>query len=259
MKNKKELIKKFLKQQRELNPKDFLGGQNALNIVKNNAGCSVEEQKSIQSKEENSGLIEKRKSIQDGWENSGSIAELNSMINSCMECGLGKTRTKFVFGVGNPNAGLLLIGEAPGRDEDLKGEPFVGRAGKLLDDILAAIKLDRTQVYIANILKCRPPGNRDPQPAEIACCEPYLLKQIELIKPKLILVLGRIAAQTLLRTSETLGQLRQKIHDYHGTDLAVTYHPAALLRNPQWKRPTWEDVQNVQKLYLKKTGQTGID
>lgn len=185
----------------------------------------------------------------EAWTEAGDLQGLNEMICTCLKCSLGQTRKKFVFGVGNPQADLVLVGEAPGADEDLQGEPFVGRAGQLLNKILEAIRFKREDVYICNILKCRPPNNRDPQPEEIALCEPYLWKQLELIKPRLILCLGRIAAQALLKTSESLTALRGRVHDYRGIKLMVTYHPAALLRNPNWKRPTWEDVQKVRKLY----------
>jgi DNA polymerase len=159
-----------------------------------------------------------------------------------------------VFGVGNPNASLMLIGEAPGAEEDRQGEPFVGRAGQLLNQILRAIEFSREDVYIANILKCRPPGNRDPQPAEVEACEPYLHHQIELIQPVVICALGRIAAQTLLKTKTPLGKLREKVHPYRGRPLVVTYHPAALLRNAKWKRPTWEDVQRLKKIHDERLG-----
>ncbi|MBZ0266189.1 uracil-DNA glycosylase [bacterium] len=172
------------------------------------------------------------------------LAQFNQAICNCMKCPLGEKRNKIVFGVGDPDADLLLVGEAPGADEDRHGEPFVGRAGQLLDKILAAIDLERGKdVYIANILKCRPPDNRDPVASEVAQCESHLLKQIQLIKPKLILALGRIAGQTILNSSQSLTNLRGQFHDYHGVPLMVTFHPAALLRNPNWKKPTWEDVQ----------------
>lgn len=183
------------------------------------------------------------------WTEAADLDSLNSKICTCLKCSLGSTRTKFVFGVGNPKADLVLVGEAPGADEDLQGEPFVGRAGQLLNKILEAINFKREDVFICNILKCRPPNNREPQPEEIALCEPYLWKQLELLQPKLILCLGRVAAQALLKTNESLTSLRGRVHDYRGTKLMVTYHPAALLRNPNWKRPTWEDVQRVRKLY----------
>jgi len=183
------------------------------------------------------------------WAGTSSLGELNSMICECQKCSLGATRTKFVFGVGNPKAEIVLIGEAPGADEDAKGEPFVGRAGQLLNKILEAIHFKREDVYICNILKCRPPNNRDPQPEEVRQCEPYLWKQLEIIKPKIILCLGRISAQVLLKTADSLTKLRENVHDYRGIPLLVTYHPAALRRNPNWKRPTWEDVQKLRKMY----------
>lgn len=178
-----------------------------------------------------------------------SLEEHRRAICDCQKCPLGKTRTKFVYGVGNPKADILFIGEAPGREEDLQGEPFVGRAGKLLDKILAAMGYDRDDVYIANILKCRPPENRDPQPDEMKACMPYLLEQIRLIRPKFIVALGRIAAHALLDTTTPLGKLRGKWHKFHGIPLIVTYHPAALLRAPQYKRPTWEDMQVLMAEY----------
>jgi DNA polymerase len=159
-------------------------------------------------------------------------------------------RTNPVPGVGNPNANLMVIGEAPGADEDRIGEPFVGKAGQLLDKILLAIHFTREDVYIANVLKSRPPGNRDPQPEEVAAHLPILLRQITLVKPKLILCVGRIAGNYLLGTNTTLKALREtRFHDFHGIPLKVTYHPAALLRSEQYKKPTWEDVQDVRARY----------
>ena len=166
-------------------------------------------------------------------------------IKDCQLCSLGSTRTKFVFGVGNPNADLLLIGEAPGQNEDLQGEPFVGRAGQLLDKILHSIGLSREEVYIANVLKCRPPNNRDPLKTESETCKPYLKKQIEIIKPKLILALGRISGVWLIGEEMSLGDMRGKTFFFGDSEMMVTYHPAALLRNPNWKRPCWEDMQKV--------------
>jgi DNA polymerase len=183
------------------------------------------------------------------FQKAGTLQELNSLICECQKCPLGKTRTKFVFGVGNPQTKTMLIGEAPGHDEDLQGEPFVGRAGKLLNDILKAINFAREDVFIANILKCRPPNNRDPLPLEMETCLPYLYKQIELIKPKVILCLGRVAANGLLNKKFTLGQFRESIHDFNGIKVVVTYHPAALLRNPNWKHGCWEDVKKFRKIY----------
>jgi uracil-DNA glycosylase family 4 len=181
-----------------------------------------------------------------GWE------ELQAKVLTCTQCPLAKTRLNVVFGVGDPQTNLLFIGEAPGEQEDLKGEPFVGRAGQLLDRILAAIQLKREQVYIANILKCRPPNNRSPHASEIEQCEPYLQNQIDLIQPKLIVCLGLVAAKTLLRVEYTMQQMRGKIYNYYGVDLMVTYHPAALLRNPNLKKFAWEDFQKIRDLYHQK-------
>jgi uracil-DNA glycosylase family 4 len=185
----------------------------------------------------------------DNFASALSLDELYSEIHTCQKCALSKSRTKFVFGAGNPNADIMLIGEAPGAEEDKTGVPFVGRAGNLLNDILKAIELTREEIYIANILKCRPPKNRDPEPEERDLCIPYLLKQIDLIKPKMILCLGRIAANTLLGTNQSLTKLRENVHEFHGVPMMATFHPAALLRNPNWKRPVWEDVQKFRKMY----------
>lgn len=167
---------------------------------------------------------------------------LQRTVAACTQCGLHKTRKQTVFGVGSHTARWLFVGEAPGADEDAQGEPFVGRAGKLLNAMLFAIGLKREEVYIANVLKCRPPGNRDPQPAEAECCEPYLLRQIELLQPTLIVALGRHAAHSLLKTETPLARLRGQRLSYHGTPLIVTYHPAYLLRSPGEKRKAWDDL-----------------
>lgn len=177
------------------------------------------------------------------------LEQLERYVAASILVPLDETRTNPVFGVGNPNADLMVIGEAPGADEDREGEPFVGRAGQLLDKILGAIGFSRSDIYIANILKSRPPNNRNPLPHEIAAHEPILYKQIELIKPRLILCVGRVSGTTLLKRDESLKNLRQRFHDFHGIPLLVTYHPAALLRNPNWKRPTWEDVQLLRARY----------
>lgn len=190
------------------------------------------------------------------WMSASSLPALDAQINTCMNCPLGATRTKFVFGVGNPHARLMFVGEAPGADEDAQGEPFVGRAGQLLNKILEAIQLKRSDVYIANILKCRPPNNRTPIPEEVDACMPYLKKQIALVKPEIIVCLGLTAAQNLLGISDSLGRLRGRMLTFEGTPLMVTYHPAALLRNPNWKRPAWEDFQAVQKYLAEQRGGT---
>lgn len=181
------------------------------------------------------------------------LSSFEEEICECQKCSLGSTRSKFVFGVGDPDASLLLVGEAPGAEEDKKGEPFVGRAGKLLDKILAAIDRSREKdVYICNVLKCRPPNNRDPLRSEVEQCEPYLLHQIRLINPTLIVALGRVAGQTLLNVDKSLKSLRNTFHDYNGTPLMVTYHPAALLRNQDLKRPAWEDFKVIKEFLEKK-------
>jgi uracil-DNA glycosylase family 4 len=171
--------------------------------------------------------------------------ELRARVAACTRCSLSATRTQTVFGVGNQRAEWLVVGEAPGAEEDRQGEPFVGRAGQLLNSMLRAIGLAREQVYIANVLKCRPPGNRDPNLSEAAECLPYLEQQIALIKPKIMLAVGRIAAQNLLRTDKTLGSLRQQVHRFGISQmpLIVTYHPAYLLRTPADKRKSWEDLK----------------
>lgn len=188
--------------------------------------------------------------VSENWMSSKTLESFEKEIKNCTKCKLlARTRKQIVFGTGAPDAKVVVVGEAPGADEDEQGKPFVGRAGKLLTDILKAINFTRDEVFICNILKCRPPENRNPLPDEIANCEPYLFKQLEMIKPKLILALGTFAAQTLLQTKEPLGKLRGKFHLYKGIKMMVTYHPAALLRNPNWKRPTWEDVQLFRKEY----------
>lgn len=174
--------------------------------------------------------------------------QLEQAVSDCTKCELHTSRTQTVFGVGNKNADLLIIGEAPGRDEDLQGEPFVGRAGQLLNAMLSAIGFQRDQVYIANILKCRPPNNRDPKPEEAEACDPWLQQQIELIQPGVILALGRIAAQKLLNTDQSLGALRSKQYNYSGIPLIVSYHPAYLLRKPIEKRKSWQDLKRIKFL-----------
>lgn len=170
---------------------------------------------------------------------------LRARVAACTRCALSATRTQTVFGVGNPQAEWLIVGEAPGADEDRQGEPFVGRAGQLLNAMLHALGLARAEVYIANVLKCRPPGNRDPSPAESAECLPYLERQIALLKPKILLAVGRIAAQNLLRTDSSLSRLRGRVHAFGEArvPLVATYHPAYLLRSPAFKRQAWEDLK----------------
>lgn len=187
--------------------------------------------------------------LQQRLQNCSTLDELRALCDSSEELRTDLEGTRLVFGVGNPQADLMLIGEAPGYYEDQQGEPFVGKAGQLLNKILKSIRLDRKDVYIANILKHRPPDNRDPKPEEVEKSIPFLLRQIDLIQPKIILCLGRVSATTLLEREDSLSSLRGTFHPFHGTELMVTYHPAALLRNQQWKRPTWEDVQKLRERY----------
>ncbi|MFO7652830.1 MAG: uracil-DNA glycosylase [Candidatus Krumholzibacteriia bacterium] len=177
------------------------------------------------------------------------LAALAAEVVPCVGCKLHGSRTRTVFGTGNPDADLVLVGEAPGRDEDLSGEPFVGRAGQLLEEILRAIGFARDDVFICNVLKCRPPGNRDPEPDEVTACEPFLRRQLQIIEPRLVLCLGRVAAQSLLGTRAPLAKLRESVHFYAGIPVLATYHPAALLRNAAWKRPTWDDVRKARALH----------
>ena len=177
-----------------------------------------------------------------------SLESVAKAIATCTRCPLYATAKNPVPGEGNPKAELMFVGEAPGATEDETGRPFVGQAGQLLEKIIGAIKFSRDDVFIVNVLKHRPPGNRNPRPEEVSACSPYLVRQIELIKPKVIVALGTFAAQTLLETKLSIGKLRGQIHRYYGVPLVVTYHPAALLRNPSWKRPTWEDVQLARRI-----------
>ena len=171
-----------------------------------------------------------------GWD------DLRGSVSACTLCGLSQSRTNTVFGIGNPEADWLIVGEAPGAEEDRRGEPFVGRAGKLLDEMLRAIGQRREDVFIANILKCRPPNNRDPKADETASCRPYLQRQIELIQPRIVLAVGRIAAQNLLGSDEPVGRMRGRPHELDGIPLVVTYHPAYLLRSPSQKNKAWQDL-----------------
>ena len=172
-------------------------------------------------------------------------------LGACQRCKLHKGRKHIVFGAGNPGAKLVLVGEAPGYEEDIKGQPFVGQAGQLLTRILRAIGLTREDVYICNIIKCRPPGNRNPEPDEIAACIPFLRRQLRAIKPGLICAMGAFAAQTLLETDTPISELRGRFHSYENASLLPTYHPAYLLRNPGKKRDVWEDMQKLQEAYEK--------
>jgi DNA polymerase len=173
------------------------------------------------------------------------LAELEKIVTVCEKCRLSKSRTQVVYGVGSPNADLMFIGEAPGRDEDIQGEPFVGRAGQLLTDIIKAMKLTRDDVYIANVIKCRPPENRNPELDELDSCRPYIRRQIEIIQPRVIVTLGRFALQSLTEKSHAVSAARGQWLDYHGIKVMPTYHPAYLLRNPAAKKEVWADMKKV--------------
>ncbi|MFQ5470162.1 MAG: uracil-DNA glycosylase [Gammaproteobacteria bacterium] len=214
--------------------------------VLRNSAVAVENEAVIDLAEddgETPGIADRREE-KPGWQ------ALQQSVSICTACELQSSRTQTVFGVGNPDAEWLIIGEAPGADEDRQGEPFVGRAGQLLNAMLLAIGLRREEVYIANILKCRPPGNRDPRPEEVTRCEAFLQRQIELVEPKVILAVGRIAAQNILKTEAKIGALRGKSHQYRetGIPVVVTYHPAYLLRSPKEKRKAWEDLKLARKV-----------
>jgi len=196
-------------------------------------------------------------SAENDWFHSNNLDELEQKIKNCIKCSLGKTRTKFVFGSGNPKADIMFIGEAPGADEDLQGLPFVGRAGQLLTKLLKVVGLNREEVYICNILKCRPPNNRKPLPSEIELCKPYLLKQIELIKPKVIVALGATAIEGLLNLKKKMGELRGKIIFFNKIPVIITYHPAALLRNPNWESDFIEDLKLLFKHFPELTKKKG--
>ena len=190
----------------------------------------------------------KKEEISNKFNDEDQLKKVSEDISNCQLCGLSKTRKNLVFGDGNPEAQIVFVGEAPGADEDEQGLPFVGRAGQLLTDIIVkGMKLERKNVYICNILKCRPPGNRNPQPDEISLCEPFLKRQLRAISPKVICALGKFAAQTLLKTDVSISLLRGRFHSYEGIKLMPTYHPAYLLRNPKAKKQVWEDVQMIMK------------
>ena len=243
-------VRRFLLEERELFGETFIADDPARTLPAVHASTTpmtVRKEPKIHTNPE---LFAEDARALEPWQNAKSLDELNTMIRNCQRCELWKTRTNFVFGVGNPNATFMVIGEAPGADEDEQGEPFVGRAGQLLNKILEAIGFKREDVYIANILKSRPPNNATPTLEQSEACKPYLKKQIALLKPKIILCVGRTAAQSLLGTNESMAQLRGgRLFEYEGIPLMVTYHPAALLRNPNWKRPTWDDVQCARKTH----------
>jgi uracil-DNA glycosylase len=204
----------------------------------------------ISLREEKQGnLIETTaRAVDEARKTSMTLAGVREHLGECTRCPLHSTRKNLVFGEGSARARLVFVGEAPGEEEDRQGRPFVGRAGQLLTKIINAMGLKREEVYICNILKCRPPGNRNPKEEEIVTCEPFLVKQLEAINPEIICALGTFAARTLLRTEAPISSIRGKFHDYHGRKLMPTYHPAYLLRNPDAKKLVWEDVQKIMKI-----------
>lgn len=234
----------FLRQQEEMYGGDVL-------IEKSSSSQQTKPKEEVKKKKqtEHSSV---REPVSGRLETAPTLTELQKTVSACTKCKLCTTRTQTVFGSGNTKAVIMFIGEAPGADEDAQGLPFVGRAGQLLTKMIEeprSLGLPRSEVYIANILKCRPPENRKPQPGEIEQCEPYLIAQIENIRPKIICALGATAANTLLNNSLSMGAMRGQTYDYHGTPLLVTYHPAALLRNPNWKQPAWEDMLRLRAIY----------
>jgi len=250
----KQKIIEALKDQQAIFGDDLF--EEKVNLIKSKLSAPVKEittrelsRRTAVVKEPISKPLTTKIAVKGDWEKSESLDQLNSLICNCTRCVLHKGRNKFVFGSGNPNADVMVIGEGPGAEEDKQGLPFVGRAGQLLTDILKAIKFSRDEVFICNIVKCRPPDNRTPLPEEMDTCIPYLAKQIELIKPKLILCLGLTAAKGLLKKKDSLTSLRGQVFEYEGIKTMVTFHPAALLRNPNWKKDCWVDVQKFRKLY----------
>jgi DNA polymerase len=241
--SKDEIIKRLKLQQEIFGDELFIPKKKSITSIVKEASTNYEQSKLFPE------MKEKQAITKTEWEKATSLDEFEKLICDCTKCRLHEGRNKFVFGTGNPNADVLVIGEGPGAEEDKQGLPFVGRAGKLLTDMLKAIKFEREDVYIGNIVKCRPPGNRTPMQDEMDTCLPYLKKQVELINPKFILCLGLTAAKGLLKKKESLGKLRQNVFEYEGAKVIVSYHPAALLRNPHWKKDSWEDLKKLRKMY----------
>ena len=240
--NTRELLRRALASQVELGFSEVIISRNLRTIAKSDLQTAPQ---AVAVSE----LFPDQKTELLGHPEFDSLASHYAAICNCLKCPLGSTRTKLVYGVGNPKAQIVFVGEGPGKNEDEIGEPFVGLAGKLLDKILAAINFDRTQVYILNMVKCRPPENRAPLPDEMDACHPYLMEQLRLIRPKLICALGKVAASGLLKANGSLGSMRGRWHDFKGIEVHVTFHPAALLRNPEWKKDTWEDMKKLRARY----------
>lgn len=242
-------IHSFLKKEREMYG-NFSIPRDLPESLESEPHIAEPSSKGIKEKEDSVQEVNEETTIQQRLAHCSTLDELRSVCEKSPALKTDLENTNLVFGVGNPDADLMIIGEAPGEEEDKQGEPFVGKAGQLLNKILAAIDFSRDDVYIANILKHRPPNNRDPKPEERQRSLPYLLKQIDLVNPKLILSLGKVSAQTLLDSNQSLGKMRGKFHSFRNKyELLATYHPAALLRHPKWKRPTWEDMQMLRERY----------
>lgn len=244
LKNEKELYGAFTPPDIQLEPENIEASSKTVE-------ANTEEPKESVAEEANEPDIsyQSQLSLDEKLAQCTTLEDLRKVCEEADELKTDLENTNLVFGVGNPHADLMIIGEAPGQEEDRQGEPFVGKAGQLLNKILKAIDFDRKDVYIANILKHRPPGNRNPSGEERQRSLPYLLRQIDIISPKIILCVGKVSGTTLLNRDDTLRNMRGSFHNFRGAKLTVTYHPAALLRNPQWKRPTWEDVQMVRQTY----------
>jgi uracil-DNA glycosylase family 4 len=246
-----EELKRYLEFQQTMGVKNFPAQKIATQESAPRVSEKIEPRTEVMTKEntqleEDVITIEEPVDLFDGSKTM-TLEEIREEIGDCTRCKLHEGRTNLVFGDGNPKARLVFVGEGPGRDEDMQGKPFVGRSGKLLTKIIEAMGLKREDVYICNVVKCRPPDNRTPEPDEMSTCEQFLFKQIRFIKPEVIVCLGATAAKSILKTKDSLGSLRGKFHMYSGTKLMVTYHPAALLRNPNFKKPAWEDMQVVMK------------
>lgn len=246
--NTKEMLTTYFRQQEEMSIPDYIFQQPMSNNEK-------PEQKEILAEKKQSVIVAIEKKPEKTYEaKRAALIELYYEIQNCSGCSLKDTRNKLVFGAGNAGASVMVIGEAPGFEENLQGKPFVGKAGELLTKMVSAINLDRDKdLFITNILKCRPPENRNPNQTESLSCVPILKRQISIIEPKVLLILGRIAAQELLQLTDSIAKLRMKLHTYNSIPAIVTYHPAALLRNQNYKKPAWEDLQKLQNL-LKENG-----
>jgi DNA polymerase len=246
----RDLLVRYLRQRAELGDRElYLGGRSAAQLLERLQAAAVAGvSQATRTGRPAAAEVERQPSAAEA-EPADEFEALRAEVLGCTRCRLADNRTTAVFGEGDATADLLVVGEAPGYEEDRSGRPFVGPAGQLLDKMLGAIGFRRDEVFICNVLKCRPPRNRDPVVDEVASCRPYLRRQVELIQPKAVCAFGRFAAQTLLDSELSLNRLRGAVHEFMGVPVVVTYHPAALLRNAQWKRPAWEDLQALRRVY----------